>query len=82
MLRAQAQQSVVAIDGVARVAAFQSKVLLAVVASCFGGCYDLVMTVAIELNVVSQLFLLYGRDYSSVLSVSKLLVPSFGCGCS
>jgi hypothetical protein len=60
----------------------QCKFVLAIIASSFGGCYPIVMAVAVQLVVVGQLALLWsGKTYSSVHSLNAVRVAGLLCGC-
>ena len=45
--------------------------MLSIIASCFGGCYPLVVVASVEVFVVSQLALASTRMYSNILTVSR-----------
>ena len=45
--------------------------MLSIIASCFGGCYPLVVVASVEVFVVSQLALAGTRTYSNILKVSR-----------
>jgi hypothetical protein len=80
---AYARQSVVAIDGGWSIIATQSKFILAVIASCFGGCYPIVMAASVQVVVISQLLLIcyFGTVYSSVHSLNAVRVAGLMLAC-
>eukprot|EP01046_Picozoa_sp_COSAG06_P036627 COSAG06_NODE_4057_length_4617_cov_7.820496_1_plen_523_part_10 len=79
---AYARQSVVAIDGGWSIIATQSKFILAVIASSFGGCYPIVMVVSVQMVVISQLLLICsGTVYSSVHSLNAVRVAGLMLAC-
>ena len=76
----RARQSIVAIDGAWSDVSTQSKFMLAVIASSFGGCYPIVMVLSVELVVVGQLYMHQtGAVYSSVHSLNGLKVGGLLC---
>ena len=81
-LESNKTQSVVVINGSWSIVVTQCKFVLAIIASSFGGCYPIVMAVAVQLVVVGQLALLWsGKTYSSVHSLNAVRVAGLLCGC-
>ena len=73
--KSQAKNSIVVIDQVCGIVNFQSKLILAFIASSMGTCYPWVMVVSIEVSVVFQLVLMLSdRDFTSVLTLNAVRV--------
>ena len=71
----QAKQSIVVIDRICGIVSFQSKFILAFIASTVGDCYPWVMVGAVEFVVLFQLVLItWDRDYTSVLLLNGVRV--------
>ena len=69
----QARQSVVKIDGGWSVVSTQTKFMLAIIASTFGGCYPIGMVVCVLIPVLGQLLMLRaGTVYSNVHSLNAI----------
>lgn len=75
-----ARSSVAPIDGTWNIVATQSKFMLAIIASTFGGCYPIVIVGSVLLMVVLQLLLLAsGKMYSSVHSLNSVRLAGLLC---
>jgi hypothetical protein len=70
----QSKMSVVALDGVSFIVAFQVKVILAVVQATLGDCYPLAMVATIELCVGMLFVVAIFRDFSSVLAMNAIRI--------
>jgi len=73
----QSKSSVIVVDGLFAIVAFQLKMFLAVLASLFGDCYPLIILASVEVAVIAMMapyFLQAGRRYSNVvqLNVARL----------